>query len=272
MNRESWTDEKLFDRLLNNKTQKTYWNNVSELRKRANENIFQKAYGLAKSNDDKEKEIGIDILAQLGFNPRFKPKEVIELFFELLNKPQSDTILMSVLYGIGHNNESLTDNQIAILTVFKTNNNNDVKHGLISALSGLDNSRAIQALVEFTEDKIASIRSWSTFAIGTRIEVNNVEISNALWNRINDSDEETKFEAISGLANRRDSRVKGIIFRELKKESYGSLLFEAILTLNDKDFLPLLEANLKISQNENNVNNGWRYALQGAIEELKNAS
>jgi hypothetical protein len=47
MSRKKWTSEKIFTRMLNNKTQKTFWENVRELRKRPNNEVYNKAYKLA---------------------------------------------------------------------------------------------------------------------------------------------------------------------------------------------------------------------------------
>ena len=58
MGRKNWTSEKVFDRLVNNKSQKTYWDNISELRKRDNEDVYDQAFKLAKSESDKKKIIG----------------------------------------------------------------------------------------------------------------------------------------------------------------------------------------------------------------------
>ena len=46
MSRKNWTSEKIFTRLLNNKTQKTFWENVSELRKRSNKVVYNQALNL----------------------------------------------------------------------------------------------------------------------------------------------------------------------------------------------------------------------------------
>ena len=62
MSRKKWTSEKIFTRLLNNKTQKTFWENVRELRKRPNNEVYNKAYKLAESESEKEKIIGIYVL------------------------------------------------------------------------------------------------------------------------------------------------------------------------------------------------------------------
>ncbi len=270
MSRKKWTSEKIFNRLLNNKTQKTYWDNISELRKRPNQDVFKKAYELAKSSIDREKIIGLHILQQLGFDPRFNKSQTVDLHFELLEKNQTEKVLESIFHGIGHNNDELNDNQISKLIEFKDEKNIDVKHALISALSGIENSKSINVLINLTKDKNSSIRNWATFGIGNLIETDNNDIRNALWNRVKDKDFETKSEAIVGLANRRDKRIKDIILSELKNGDYGTLLLESILKLNDKEFLPLLNENLKIAKNdEDDIKNGWVLALKETIEELK---
>ena len=82
MGRKNWTDEKLFLRLQNNKSGKTYWENIRELRSRANENIFKTCSKLSKSINAKDRTIAVDVLAQLGLPPRPFYKESKKIFFE----------------------------------------------------------------------------------------------------------------------------------------------------------------------------------------------
>ncbi len=216
MSRKHWTDEKLFSRLINNKSDRTYWDNIRELRSRCNEYVFKKSYELAQSNLTKEKIIGIDILAQLGSGKRPFQKETLKLYFELLKSEENSEVLMSILYGIGHNNyKTLTKSQIEVLAVFKNHKDKFIRQGLVSALSGVDNPIAIDTQIFLMNDKIASIRDWATFSIGTQIYRNNKKIRNALWERVDDNHQDTKLEAIVGLAKRKDNRVKKIIKREL---------------------------------------------------------
>jgi hypothetical protein len=81
MSRKKWTSEKIFTRLLNNKTQKTFWENVRELRKRPNKEVYNRAFKLANSKIEKEQIIGIYVLAQLGFDPRFQQKKNSRFIF-----------------------------------------------------------------------------------------------------------------------------------------------------------------------------------------------
>jgi len=98
--------------------------------------------------------------------------------------------------------------------------------------------------------------------------MNNAEIRKALWKRISDKNQETKLEAIVGLANRKDNQINGIIKKELKNGEYGTLLFEAINTLNNKDFLPLLVGNLKKAENDEEISNEWISDLKECINKV----
>ena len=243
MSRKNWTDDKLFFRLLNNKSDKTYWDNIRELRTRANANIFNTCVTLTKSSETKERIIGIDILAQLGSSPRPFYKEANKIFFEVLKKRKTQKRL-SLLYAIGHNNEKLKSGEIALLVSLKDNPDEGIREGLVSALLTVDNKIAIDTLIRSDRQnckhqRLGDFWNWDT------IEKDNKFIREALWLRVDDKNQDTKLEAIVGLAKRKDKRIKEIIKRELLNGEYGTLLFEAIEELKDKDFLPLLKSNLK---------------------------
>jgi hypothetical protein len=69
MSRQHWTNDKLFTRLLNNKSDKTYWDNIRELRKRGSEDIFTRCYQLATTGNDLERETAMTVLAQRSLLP-----------------------------------------------------------------------------------------------------------------------------------------------------------------------------------------------------------
>ncbi len=266
MSRKNWPTEKIFNRLLKNKTLKTYWDNIAELRTRPNQNVFNIAAKLTQATDDKSKIIGLDVLQQLGNTPRFNQKETIDLHFKLLEQPQSNKVLKSIFHGIGHNNEELTKKQIAKLVEFEHHENVEVKYALISALSGIENSKAIQLLINFTTHKNSTIRNWSTFGLGSLIETDNRAIRNALWNNVLDTDFDTKSEAIMGLALRKDIRVKNVLITALENGNIGTLILEAITVIQHKDFLPLLEMNLQKTERDQS---GWREALEETISVVR---
>ena len=269
MSRKNWTDEKLFFRLVNNKSDKTYWDNIRELRSRANANNFNACVKLIKSSKPKERIIGIDIIAQLGLTPRPFFKESRKLFFDILKNEKDPKALLSVLYAIGHNNEKLKSDEIALLVSFKDNADEGVREGLVSALLSVDNKLTIDTLIHLTTDKVSHIRDWATFGIGTQIERDNKFIRQALWSRVDDKHQDTKLEAIVGLAKRKDLRIKEIIKRELLNGEYGTLLFEAIEELNDKDILPLLIVNLQKAKKNKGISSDWIKDLKACINKLE---
>lgn len=268
MSRTNWTNDKLLSRLINNKTDKSRWNNISVLRKRPSKELFAKCVELIKSNNPKIRKIGIDILAQLGLPPRPFLNETLKIYFELLDTENDPDVLMSLLYSIGHNNDKLDNEQIEKICSFIYTKNSLINEGLVFALLGIDNLNAIETLIKLSSDKLSHIRNWATFGLGTQIERNNKTIREALWERVNDKNQETKLEAIVGLAKRKDKRVNDIIRREIIGGEYGTLLFEAIIETQDKEFLPLLKQNLRTIKDDKTINTKWEKDLINCIEEL----
>ncbi len=268
MSRNNWTDDKLISRLINNKTDKSRWDILSVLRKRPSEDLFVKCAELIKSNNPKIRKIGIDILAQLGLPPRPFLKETLKIYFDLFEVETDPDVLMSLLYSIGHNNDKLNNEQIEKICSFIDIENSRVKEGLVSALLGIDNLNAIETLIKLSSDKLSHIRNWATFGLGTQIERNDTPIREALWERVNDKHQETKLEAIVGLAKRKDKRVNEIIRQEIIGGKYGTLLFEAIIETQDKEFLSLLKQNLRIIKGDKTINPEWEKDLKNCIDEL----
>lgn len=269
MSRKTWTNEKLFYRLANNKTDRTYWDNIRTLRSRPSNETFEQCREYLKSTDAKKRTIGVDVMAQLGTRPRPFYKETIRLLFELLDSETNEKAIWSTLYALSHNNEELGEAEASLLTKFKDHLNSDIRHALVMALLTLDNKVAIDTLIHLSKDSVSATRNWATFGLGTQIDRNNQSIRDALWQRVTDADLDTKLEAILGLAKRRDARVWELIQRELSAGELGSQLFDAIEELNDKSFLPYLEKGLDEVKKGNGINSGWQGVLEDHIEKLR---
>lgn len=262
----TFSNEEVFTRLLNNKSKSNYWNYIRELRKRKSTDIYQKATELTNSNDDHVKVIGINILAQFGY-PRKHKKQTLKNYFNLLKSKNSINVISSILYGIGHNNEILTDNQIDIICRFKYSKSATIRYSLAFALSGVENDNAINTLIQLSNDKDSDIRDWATFGIGSQTALDNLEIRQALWERVNDTDRTTRDEAIAGLAKRKDHRIKEILKNELNKaDNLSSSTLEAIEDLDDNDFIELIEQKINKNRTEQTIPEDW---LVSTLEILK---
>ena len=267
MSKLNWSDEKLISRLINYKTDKSRWETIRILRSRPSKELFEKCIELINSNEQKKKIIGIDILAQLGKDKRPFRKETLKIYFELLNTETDINILFSILSGISFNDKELSEKQINKICSFQNSNSNLIKQGIVNALGFIENEKAIDVLIKFSKDKANHIRSWATFYIG-QVDFDNKNIREALWNRINDKHQETRMEAIIGLAKRKDDRVFEIINQELTKDDFGSMLFEAILETENKDFIPILQQELNESKNIETINPDWIKGLEKCIDDL----
>lgn len=269
MSKEQWTNEKLFARLQNNKSKKSYWDYISIIRQRTTKKVFEKSVQFAQSKNPNEKIIGIDVLAQLGIPPRPFLKTTIKLFFELLKDEKNPKVLMSLLFAIGHNNENLTNKQIGKLAEFTTTENPLIKEGLVFSLLMINHPKAIESLITLSSDKLNHIRDWTTFGLGTQIDEDNLKIRNALWKRVNDKHQKTKLEAILGLAKRKDNKIKPIIVQELLNGEYGIVLFEAIEEIGDKENLKVLKAYYKSEKSNKKIPKDWLDDLKSCIKNLE---
>ncbi len=162
----TFTDEEILSRLLKNKSKTNYWNYIRELRKRKSTTTYQKATELTNSENNVEKVIGINILAQFGY-PRKHKNRNLNTYFKLLKTENSIKTVSSILYGIGHNNENLSESQIDLICQFQSNKSATIRYSLTSALSGVENDNAIKTLIKLTKDKDSDIRDWATFGIGS---------------------------------------------------------------------------------------------------------
>ncbi|PWV56357.1 HEAT repeat domain-containing protein [Chitinophaga sp. S165] len=269
MSRNNWTNDKLFERLLNNKSTDTYRDNIKALWSRPEKEVLKKCKELTRSAIPRERRIGIDVLSQLGGMDRPFGAETLALYLRILPKEKDPKVLESLLHAIGHNNTGLENKDIDQLSSLKKHSYAVVRFGLVFALNGIDKPVAIDTLIHLSSDKDTDIRNWATFALGEQISRNNKAIRDALWARVDDQDEDTRLEAVMGLARRKDPRVYDVITRELANGEAGTLLFDAIAVLGSADFLSALEKLQQKSAKDDSIHPSWRLKLQETIDALK---
>ncbi|GHU11789.1 hypothetical protein AGMMS50225_18110 [Betaproteobacteria bacterium] len=204
MKAEDWTMDKLFSRLIHNRSEKGRWEKVSALWRRPNDEVYSRCVELVHSAKVKERIIGIDVLAQLGGGRRPYGKQTLQLYFKLLEREEDVNAVAAIIHAIGHHNEQgLSLAQIKKLSQYQTHHSSEVRYALAGALSGVDKAPAIDVLIALSRDRSAHVRDWATYYLGQHIETDNEKIREALWQRLNDPDPETRREAICALAQRK---------------------------------------------------------------------
>lgn len=215
----------------------TYWDMISELRTRGSETEFEAARNLTLSDDPVNRQIGAQILAQLGYGKDVFHNESVDILISLLDDKNEDVIEVAA-FSLGHRH-----NVRAIHHLLKHVNhqNNLIRFGVAFGLSGLENMDAAEGLIKLCRDKDFDTRNWATFGLGQQCELDNTDIREALRENLSDSSPEIRGEALIGLALRKDSCIKDAIIKELNDEFHGIWVVEAAEAIADPDYIPLLE-------------------------------
>ena len=191
---------------------------------------FQIASTFCASEDPQRRELGADILGQLGWAKRTFLSESVAVLIGLL----SDTdlsVVYSAAMALGHRQDPLA---ISPLCMLVDHPDPDIRKAIAYALGGFNESAAIDAEILLSKDIDRDVRDWATFTLGSLADdVDTVEVREALFARMKEEDGEIRGEALVGLARRGDDRTLGLVQRELATEFAGSWVLEAAELLAD---------------------------------------
>lgn len=245
------------------------WNAVAALHFRGTKEVFEKAEALCHSDCAAERRLGVDILGQLGIPERTYPRECVSLLLAMLDRETNADVLQSIFVAFSHLGQA---EAVEPALRYRGHPDAEVRHAVVLALTGYEDARVVDALIELSHDLDANVRDWATFALGQQITLDTPAIRDALADRLSDSDYETRCEGIMGLALRGDRRVIPVISTELASDSVGCSVVEAAVAIPDPQFYPLLlamrEVAIRESADDSRENNKmWHIViLDEAIE------
>jgi HEAT repeat protein len=206
------------------------WEPVTVLHRRGTRDVLEAAERLCGSSVAKERELGANILGQLGIRDRTFPEECFQCLVKMLQNETDPDVLQAIAVAFGHLHDPRC---ISLLIPLKNHPDEDVRFGLVHGVSGHNDDRAVQTLIELSQDKDNDVRNWATFGLGSLIDADTPEIRAALWARLKDPFEEACLEAIAGLARRKDERVVDPILEKLCADSVAGLVIEAAEEIGD---------------------------------------
>lgn len=215
------------------------WNAISALHWRGSMEVLQRAASLCESTCSFERVIGTEILGQLGVPERSFPAECGEILCRMLRTETDTNVLQSVLSALSHLRYPAA---ILLAARFATHLDPAIRYGVVFALTGYESQLAVAWLIRLSADPDDDVRDWATFALGTQIDLDTPKLRDALAARLEDSDDDTRAEAMVGLARRKDRRVVAPLQNELQKELVGSLVIEAAELIAAPELLPYLIA------------------------------
>lgn len=216
-----------------------YWDAVCTLHWRGTHEVLDRAVRLCQSACAVERRAGADILGQLGVPDRTFPESCLRTLLNMLVEEDDHDVLQAVLVALSH---LRSPEAIVPASRFRDHPDPDVRHGVVLALTGLEEEKALGVLIELTRDPEAHVRDWATFGLGTQVDVDTPELRDALAGRLPDEDDDTRAEAMVGLARRSDRRVLATLRSELGSDSVGALAVEAAALIGDPGLLPALLA------------------------------
>jgi HEAT repeat protein len=198
--------------------------------------VMKAAKQLFRSDDPKRRQLAARILAQGIFIPdRVAPDQSLKLLLPQLAREQDPEVLSDIGHALG---EIADPRAVAPLVKLKNHPDARVRYGVVLGLGGHEAAQAITALIELTRDKDTKVRDWATFELGQMIDTDTPEIRASLWARVTDEDDETRGEALIGLAQRGDPRIVEPILQELarseEEEVVGQLAFDAAVAAGEQ--------------------------------------
>jgi HEAT repeat protein len=229
--------EELVGIALTNMDEDAAWEAVTVLHYKGTREVLDGATRLCASPVGRERKLGADILGQLGVPDRTFPSESFDILANMLRSESDPAVLESIGVAFGH----LRDGRaISLLLPFSSHPDSDVRFGVVLGLTGHDSPEAVAGLVQLSRDEDEHVRDWATFGLGTQTDADTPEIRDALFARTSDHDDDTRGEALVGLARRKDPRVIEPLTQELSSGCIGRLAVEAAESIGDPRLFPLL--------------------------------
>lgn len=210
---------------------------ITTLQRNGDQSVFEVCSVLCRSANPRERSVGAAILGQLGYSLELLRDQRFGLLKEMLEREMSGgadpEMLMEICFAFGH----LKDPRgVSAVVPLARHPFSSVRFAVVYAFSAQDDPVAITWLIELSKDEDPHVRDWATFALGQEIEADNSEIRDALRARLTDVDVDTRLEAISGLARRKDKSVIDHIIAALEAGEVGAVIYGAVTDLADPIF------------------------------------
>lgn len=228
----------LFNDALSTPDEEVYWSAVMALHWRSTAEVLGRAAALARSQCSLQRGLAADVLGQLSVERELFVSERTTTLLEMAAVESDGDVWRTILVAFSHLRVAAG---IGVATTQLEHPDANVRHAVSLALAGHDDPRAIEGLIRLSRDESPIVRNWATFGLGTQSELDSAEIREALAARLDDSDLDTRREAMMGLAQRGDERAIPAIMRELSDrgaEGVGSLVIEAGEVLADREKTP----------------------------------
>ncbi|MFF4196935.1 ankyrin repeat domain-containing protein [Nonomuraea sp. NPDC001831] len=196
----------------------TWWIVADSLGRRADDETYEALSRLCVSEDAREREFGVDAIAQFGFADGEKPylDRTLALLQKMVTTEGNPQVLRSVLAALGHQGDPRA--LPAVLDIIGRPGHKRTMTDAIALADVLpaDHEEGLSLLIEMSRDEEAEIRDWATAGLAG-LSADTPRIREALADRLADADLRTVAEAARGLAARGDERAEQGVRRVLEE-------------------------------------------------------
>ncbi|MEN3929767.1 HEAT repeat domain-containing protein [Microvirga sp. W0021] len=246
------------------------WQAIHALRQQCVPETIQLAEKLCRSRNWRKRELGVNVISQLGFwqGKSFVPYGIDEAH-HLLTKHLDDPhplVIAAAIVGLGHRPFPDVLERIA---AYATHQDANIRYAVAFALGYYEAPLAVDTVIMLTQDRDNQVRDWATFTLGSLVPQDTPDITDALWQNVRDADEDVSAEAIAGLAERQDKRIIPFLKDVLAHtDQCQACYLEAAEKMGDKSLLPLLLA-LKDKTQSDADKGYWHNLLDDVIASLQ---
>jgi HEAT repeat protein len=160
-----------------------------------------------------QRAIAVLVLGQLDARAEVFFHERVDIAVHLASRDPDPAVLEAAAYALGH----LADERgrDALLRLHD-HSSSGVRLAVAGALPNctrdgdedtIDDLEVVEALIELSRDPHDEVRNWATFGLAREVEIDTPAVREALADRLVDSYDEARAEAIAGLMLRHDDRA-----------------------------------------------------------------
>lgn len=192
-----------------------YWQPVWILHARTDPSVMAVAARLLASGSVRARALAADILAQVAVGDDARRTRAADLLLPAFGRETANEALISMAFAFGHLGG---EGAIPRLVVLSRHPDRSLRHAVAYGLAGSDDASAIAALIVLSGDPDDDVRDWATFALARQTAISTPAMRDALAVRLEDPHDDTRAEALVGLALRGDARVIQPLLRELESD------------------------------------------------------
>jgi HEAT repeat protein len=206
------------------------WNLIHALQERATRDVFEAAAAWCRSPSPALRRLGVDVLGELGLGASLPfARESEPVLLPLLADSEAAVVAAAAL-ALG----TLGADDTATLCRVASHAAADVRAAVARSLCDLAGPGVIPTLIALTRDPEVGVRQLATSGLGGFDREDTEEVRLALVERLEDTDAETREEAIFALAQLGDDRVDGALQAALEAPETSELIEMAAMAVESR--------------------------------------